>query len=244
MPKIPFIPLILDDCRCLGAEGKNLMENNSAAANESLNVVIDLSHHNTVTDFHTIKAAGIVGIIHKATQGTGYTDPAYASRRTEALEAGLWWGAYHFAEAGNTAAQADHFLSVVDPQANELLVLDIEQNYSDSQPIASMTIAEAVAFVQQIGNRTGRFPGLYSGSYIKDLLGKNHNAVLAKCWFWLAEYSSTAVVPANWPYWTMWQYTDGQHGPGPYSAEGVGACDRNKFNGDINQLRRLWGVDD
>jgi len=42
----------------------------------------------------------------------------------------------------------------------------------------------------------------------------------------------------------MWQYTDGEFGPEPRWVEGVGACDRNKFNGDINQLRSLWGVDD
>jgi hypothetical protein len=30
-------------------------------------LVVDLSHHNDVTDFGAVKAAGIAGIIHKAT---------------------------------------------------------------------------------------------------------------------------------------------------------------------------------
>ena len=63
----------------------------------ALNVVIDLSHFNNVTDFNAVKADGIVGVIHKATEGHGYTDPTYLSRRSQALAAGLWWGAYHFA---------------------------------------------------------------------------------------------------------------------------------------------------
>jgi lysozyme len=219
------------------------MEKNNTSGNSPLNVIIDLSHHNQVTDFATIKAAGIIGVIHKATQGTGYTDPEYADRRSAALDAGLLWGAYHFADAGDATAQADHFLSVVDPGPGDLLVLDIEQNYSDGQPTASMSLAGSETFVQYIERQTGRFPGLYSGSYIKELLGDEKNPVLANCWFWLAQYSSTAEVPANWPDWTMWQYTDGNNGDEPHSVNGVGPCDRDRFNGDIRQLKKLWRVE-
>jgi lysozyme len=219
------------------------MDTISSSVNNTMNVIIDLSHHNQVSDFTTIKAAGILGVIHKATQGTGYTDPEYAKRRTAALEAGLLWGAYHFADASDVTEQADHFLTTVKPETTDLLVLDIEQNYSSSgQPAPSMNIENAEIFVQQIERQTGRFPGLYSGSYIKELLGDKKRPVLANCWFWLAQYGSTPKVPTNWPYWTMWQYTDGNNGPDPHSVNGVGPCDRDKFNGDIQQLKRLWGV--
>jgi lysozyme len=219
------------------------MDNNVTVTNEPLNAIIDLSHFNQVSDFATIKAAGILGVIHKATQGTHYTDPEYANRRNAALDAGLLWGAYHFADASDGAEQADHFLSTVNPEPGDLLVLDMEQNYSAGQPIPSMNIADAETFVQQIEQQSGRFPGLYSGSYIKQLLGDKKNRTLANCWFWLAEYGQKAVTPANWPYWTMWQYTDGNNGPEPHSVNGVGACDRDKFNGDIDQLLRLWGIE-
>lgn len=218
------------------------MEDNSLAVHEPLNAIIDLSHHNRITDFATIKAAGIVAIIHKATQGTDYTDPEYLQRRGAALEAGLLWGAYHFADAGDGKAQADYFLSVVDPLPTDLLVLDIEQNYLRGEPAPSMGLAGAETFVQQIEQQTGRYPGLYSGSYIQEIMRGKKNPVLANCWFWLAEYGATAVVPDNWPYWTMWQYTDGVRGPEPHSVKGVGPCDRDKFNGSLQQLKRLWGV--
>ena len=40
-----------------------------ATATVPINVVIDLSHHNEKVDFKKIAADGIVGVIHKATQG-------------------------------------------------------------------------------------------------------------------------------------------------------------------------------
>lgn len=203
----------------------------------AINLVVDLSHFNTVSSFATVKAAGIVGVIHKATQGTSIHDPIYQSRRSAALAAGLWWGAYHFAEGGDGVAQANFFLSTVNPTPTDLLVLDFEQNPSG----ASMTLAEAEQFVTRVQSATNRWPGLYGGAYLKQLLGNNQNPTLANCWFWLSEYGPTAHVPTNWPTWTMWQYTDGTVGPPPHSVNGIGNCDRDQFNGDIAGLTRLWG---
>jgi lysozyme len=103
-----------------------------------------------------------------------------------------------------------------------------------------MNLEEARAFVLHVKEQTGRFPGLYSGHYIKQLLGSNKDEVLGQCWFWLAQYGPTAVVPANWSTWTMWQYTDGAFGPQPHKVVGIGRCDRDKFNGDEAQLKKLW----
>ena len=203
----------------------------------ALNVVVDLSHFNNVTDFNTVKADGIVGVIHKATEGINYVDPKYVARRSEALATGLWWGAYHFATGDDARVQADAFVTAVNPGPNDLLVLDFEQNTTGS----SMTLAGAEQFVTQVQAMTGRWPGFYSGSYIKQLLGGNQNATLANCWFWLSEYGPEAHVPANWPTWTMWQYTDGQFGPQPHSVNGIGNCDRDQFNGDMDGLQKLWG---
>jgi lysozyme len=103
-----------------------------------------------------------------------------------------------------------------------------------------MLLEDARNFVTHVNQVTGRFPGLYSGSYIKELLGSGTDPVLAQCWFWLAQYGPTAVVPANWPTWTMWQYTDGAVGPEPHEVAGIGHCDRDKFNGAQDQLQKLW----
>jgi lysozyme len=203
---------------------------------DPLNAVVDLSHHNGNVNLQQAKGDGIIGVIHKATQGQTGLDPMYQTNRTSAQNAGLLWGAYHFATGGDGVAQAEHFLQVVGSVDNTLLVLDFEQNPSGS----SMSLEDARNFVTHVNEATGRFPGLYSGSYIKELLGSNKDPILAQCWFWLAQYGPTAVVPANWTTWTMWQYTDGAVGPQPHTVAGIGNCDRDKFNGTEDQLRTLW----
>lgn len=196
------------------------------------NVVIDLSHYNNVTSFADLRADGIVGVIHKATQGTGWTDSTYAARKEQALAAGLWWGAYHFGANEDGAAQAEYFLAQVNPGAQDLLALDFEEN-----PSSQMTIAQAEEFVTEIYNRTGRYPGFYSDALAGNLLGGRVDTVLANCWFWRAQYGNSAPnVPPTWQTWTMWQYT--QSG----SVSGIaGACDRDTFNGSLDGLSRLWG---
>jgi lysozyme len=202
------------------------------------NSVIDLSHHNTVTSFANIKAAGVLGVVHKATQGTSFVDANYDENRAGAKAAGLMWGAYHFARKGDVADQVTHFLSVAGAQAGELLVLDFEPNTTEG----TMTLAEAEEFVALVRERTGRFPGVYGGqSFLNETLGNNTTTMLAQCWLWVARYSSQfPVVPPAWPGFTLWQYTDGSAGPQPHQVSGVGRCDRDKYNGDEASLRAFW----
>jgi lysozyme len=203
---------------------------------DPINAVIDLSHHNGNVDLGKAAAAGIAGVIHKATQGAAFADNMYTTNRNKAAAAGLLWGAYHFGDGSDALAQADHFLDIVQPDAQTLVVLDFEENTQGP----SMTLDGARAFVNRVNDSIGRFPGLYGGVFLKQALGKNLDPVLANCWLWLSQYGNTPVVPANWPSWTMWQYTDGAVGPQPHTVDGVGPCDRDKFNGDLVALGKLW----
>ena len=203
---------------------------------EFLNAIIDISHFNGDIDFNAVANDGILGVIQKATQGLADVDPLYERNRINATNAGLLWGAYHFATGEDTISQAEHFLSVVGNSGNVLLALDFEHNPDGS----SMDLGQADAFVTQVQARTGRFPGLYGGSYLKELLGEGSDPVLAQCWLWIAEYGPEPFIPPNWQTWTFWQYTDGVHGPEPHSVDGVGPCDRDFFNGPEVQLRKLW----
>lgn len=203
-----------------------------------LNAVIDISHHNGNVDFGKLKQAGIVGVVHKATQGSTDSDPTYNSHRDAAKAAGLLWGAYHFGTDSDGVKQAINFLNVVGDASGTLIALDFESNPTGS----TMSLEEARAFVTQIQSVTGRFPGLYSGHDIKQALGSGTDSVLGSCWFWLAQYGPTAVVPQNWKTWTLWQYTDGALGPDPTDIPGVGRFDRDLFNGSEDQLRAFWGT--
>lgn len=93
---------------------------------EPINVVVDLSHHNCNVDLGQAQSAGIVGVVHKATQGTSFVDPEYATNRAKAKAAGLLWGAYHFGAGADGVEQADFFLKTVQPGPQDLLVLDFE----------------------------------------------------------------------------------------------------------------------
>jgi lysozyme len=205
-----------------------------------LNAVIDLSHHNAVNSFNQIRSSGIIGVIHKATQGLHFVDADYSSRRTAALSAGLLFGSYHFGSLDDPEDQADHYLSVAD--SAELMVLDFEPNSLEG----TMTLAQAEAFVTRVHAKTGRFPGIYSGeSFINEQLGNNTSTVLSNCFLWIAKFSAQMPqIPPAFPHFTLWQYTDGSNGPQPHTVPGVGGsgrCDRDKFNGDEAGLRRLFG---
>ena len=203
------------------------------------NSVIDLSHHNgTRLRFDKAKADGIIGVIQKATQGEAYVDPTFKKNRDAVLEAELLFGAYHFGTGSNGVSQAEHFLEIVDPDDKTVIVLDFEDNPAGT----SMTLEEARAFVTHIHDKVGRWPGFYSGHTIKRALGTTVDPVLKNCWFWLAQYGPTPVVPPCWSTWTMWQYTDGGVGPKPHDVDGIGRYDRENYNGTDAQLQSWWGT--
>ncbi|HEY6119299.1 MAG TPA: glycoside hydrolase family 25 protein [Pyrinomonadaceae bacterium] len=206
----------------------------------TINVVVDISHHNGNPDLAKAADAGIVGVIHKATEGQTMVDDKYIQNRESAIAAGLLWGAYHFGTSGDGSSQADHFLDTVEPDEQTLLVLDYESNGN-----STMTLAQARAFVLRINEVTGRFPGLYSGLLIKRKLGNQpRDLILSKCFLWIAQYGPAPTkIPPTWARWTLWQYTDGVAGPQPHSVEGIGLCDRDRFNGRMKGLLRLWGVE-
>jgi len=145
----------------------------------------------------------------------------------------------HFGVRGDAQGQADHFLDIVNPGPTDLLVLDYEPNPREG----TMTLAEAEAFVSRVNSQVGRFPGLYSGqAFLRAQLGSRTNTILNSCFLWIARYSSQLPqVPAAFPTFTLWLYTDGNNGPQPHQVQGIGRCDRDKFNGDEAGLRRLWG---
>jgi lysozyme len=200
--------------------------------------LIDLSHFNVNPDFKQAKADGILGVIHKCTQGLGFTDKLYIQHRDAARAEGLLWGAYHFGTGADGVQQADFFLQEVGADPDTLLILDFERNTTAGG--TSMTLDQAHAFVTRVQCVTGRFPGLYAGIYLKELLKDTLDPVLANCWLWLAQYKAPPVAPPNWPTWTMWQYTNGKKGPDPRPVAGIGQCDRAKFQGTADELRQFW----
>src|SRR5215472_12845265 len=198
-------------------------------------VVFDISHYENVSqEFATTAKAGIVAVILKATQGTGFVDPTFPERVAEARSAGLLVGAYHFLDGSNPAEQAAHFLTVaVSEGMVNWLALDWEP-YPPSQANA-MQAATAAASVQAA---TGKWPVLYT---IRSMLS-TPNKTLSNCPLWLAEYGTRPICPAGFAKWKLWQHTDGQVGSAVVPVPGVGPCDRSKFAGTVDQLRAWWSA--
>jgi GH25 family lysozyme M1 (1,4-beta-N-acetylmuramidase) len=102
----------------------------------------DLSHHNATVDLAAYKAGGHNRIVLKATEGTGFTDPAFTARWRQAGQLGLARVAYHFARAQyNGGDEFDHFLSVVNGAGGlgprDRLCLDVEDTNTPNRAAAN-----------------------------------------------------------------------------------------------------------
>jgi lysozyme len=202
----------------------------------SINTIIDIYHGNSI-DFAATKAAGIIAIIHKATQGTDVRDSQYLQRKQQAKEMGFLWGAYHFSTGASVADQVHNFLSYARPEDDELISLDWEP--SDGP---DMTLDQARHFVQMIKDETGRWPVVYGGSLLRESIGHQPDSVLSNCPLWYVRYADAPIgIPTQvWPTYTLWQYTDGNSGPQPRTTPGAPGSDRNLYQGTTAQLRAEW----
>lgn len=203
-------------------------------------MVVDLFHGDGVTSFAEAKAAGLVGVIHKASTGIAGRDDAYQSRRSAAAQAGLLWGAYHWGTAAPVDQQVQNFLTWAAPDPATLVALDFEQTRGDQ-----MTVENARAFCEQIFARLGRRPVIYGGDRLKTELGAAPDAFFGAHRLWLADYAATPTLPASWSKFFLWQYTDGVAGPGRKSVPGIpgdrgGRLDCDYFGGAGQDLRVQW----
>jgi GH25 family lysozyme M1 (1,4-beta-N-acetylmuramidase) len=186
-------------------------------------LVIDIYYGDQVQDLALTKAFGIVGVIHKASEATGFSDKLYAARRKLATDLGLKWGAYHFFHGADPAAEADHFLAVAEPDADTLVALDWEDLPHQGAPSA----AKARAFLEHIEERLGRKAVIYSGNVAKEEI-KGADAYFASHRLWLCQYGPAWRVQPSWQRPWLWQNNGDNYGPGPHTVPGIkGLCDNN-----------------
>jgi len=205
------------------------------------NVIVDISDYQKGVDFQKARKQ-IRAVIIKATQGVSKKQKHFAARRELARAAGLYVGSYHFGEQADGREQADYYLATCNPRPDEVMALDFEEWSSGGKPQPAMTLKQARDFVQRVHEVTGRWPGLYGGSYLKEQLGSSTDPILGRCWLWIAQYGPKAKWPKQvWPYWTIWQYTGDGKGPEPHDADGIGKnIDRDIFVGSLDELDNFW----
>ena len=202
-------------------------------------MVVDIYHGDEVISFAEAAAAGIRGIIHKASQGADMVDPLYAVRRPAAGAAGLLWGAYHFGTAADVDAQLGNFLSAAQPDGQTLVALDYEPNGADT-----MSLEQARQFLIGVAGRLGRKPVLYSGSLIKQQLGDVADPFFGAHRLWLAEYGPVPRPQQSWRNAWLWQYSGDGIGEDPKTVAGIpgagGCVDCNSFAGTADALAAEW----
>lgn len=193
--------------------------------------VVDISHHNTVNDFAALKAAGVLGVIHKCTQGANYVDPMYTTRRKLALDAGLLWGAYTFNTGEPIVLQVKNFIAHAEPDVQTLMCLDFEDN-----PASQMSLAQCRQFLTSFNTALGRKAVLYSGNRIKDLLGVQIDHWLGSHRLWVPQYGPAAKTQGSWAgNWWLWQYAENGRLSGT-----DGAIDLNYYPKTPDKLTAEW----
>jgi len=196
---------------------------------------IDISHWQGTINWTKVAAAGKRFAFMKASESTGFVDDTYVTNRAQARAAGLYVGAYHFAQpstgAGDAIAEADHFINTAAPVSGDLLpVLDLERSGSLSQTALTDWVK---AFLARVEERVGVKAIIYVSpnfwrTYMGDTtwFGANGYDIL-----WVAHWTTgvAPIVPGgNWggDGWTFWQYTsDG-------AVNGItGRVDLNRYRG-------------
>ena len=195
---------------------------------------IDVSHWQGTINWTQVAAAGKKFAIIKATESTTYTDPLYATNQSQAKAAGLWTGAYHFAQpstnANDAILEADHFVAVMNLGVGDLIpALDLE--VAGGLGVSALQ-AWVRSFLDRVTLKIGVRPMIYTspsfwGKYMGD------TRALADAGYktlWVAHWGVSApTVPAqNWggKGWTFWQYTSDGAVPGI-----SGRVDLDRFNG-------------
>lgn len=208
--------------------------NTASAAGTDYSVQgIDVASYQRYPNWAQVKAAGINFAFTKATEGTTYTNPYFATNWARMRSAGIIRGAYHFGRPGtDPVAQANKFCDVVRPVSGDLqMALDIEVTDGKTP---SQIRSWIVAFINRIRQRTGRPGIIYTGFYFwRDRAGNGSNL---NCPLWLAAYVADPrpYVPSAWSTWSFWQYTSTGRVAGV-----SGNVDRNAWNGSMAALNNL-----
>lgn len=195
---------------------------------------IDVSHYQGTIDWQKVANAGISFAYIKATEGNSFIDDMFQVNVTEARNAGIAIGTYHFSRASNensALAEANFFIQAVNQVGGFHLfqlppALDMEMETGGT--LASITAA-AHAWLNTVNTASGRTSIIYTYPSFADNYLDNS---LSNVPLWLANYNNDQ--PANhagWTKWTFLQYTNQGRVPGI-----DGTVDMNEYAGTVSGM--------
>lgn len=193
--------------------------------------IMDINHNDDI-DLAAAQSAGIVAVIHKATEGATFQDPLYATRRAQAKQLGLLWGVYHFGTAADVTQQMQNFTHTAQLEPGDFVALDYEELAGDQ-----MTQQQAEQFVTLFQQQFGYLPLIYGSNLLTPV---SATSPLAACGLWIAAYTNVTqpTLPPSFSSYVLWQYTDGTS-PTPLQTAGS-TVDRDRYDGTQEQLTAAW----
>lgn len=173
---------------------------------------IDVSHHSGEVDWHTVATEGYVFAVLKASEGVDAPDPQFEENWTQAGEAGLVRGAYHFyVTEDDPQAQADLFFSTVELGPGDLPpVVDIELIGRGTEE--AELPQHLRRFLEILEQETGVTPILYTPP---DFWDAHFHDSYSRYPLWVAEYGvEEPRLPEGWTGWVIWQFEGDAEVPG------------------------------
>lgn len=176
--------------------------------------VVDISHHDTIADWTSLKTAA-AGLYMKATEGATYVDPMLGAYTAAAAKAGLPIGFFHYfwpsGDPQDAARQADHFYQTIKAYSYTFFpAIDVEENNNLSP--AALT-ASVQAFNEEFEKLSGHSLLIYCSRKFADKYLSD--PALSKYGLWVADYNGQEPTQAGaWKTHVMWQYTSTASVPG------------------------------
>ena len=196
---------------------------------------IDVSEFQGSIDWNAVHGSGRGFAIARVSDGTGHSDPTFATNWAGIKAAGMVRGVYQFFRGSeDPTAQANLLVSAVGALGADDLppVADVE--VSDGVSDATL-VANLATWVSVIRSATGRTPMIYTAPGFWNPLpgtGQFAGEVL-----WVANWQvSCPDTPTPWTGWTFWQSADNGSVPGI-----SGAVDLDEYNGTLSQLQSIGG---
>lgn len=260
---------------CLTALGQTTADKfNEPWKDVSRPLVIDAYGKNKIDWNQLSKEPRVAAVIHKASECEWNKmkkrcirvgrDELYDKRKAEAKKHGYLWGSYHLGRPGVGAVeQADEYLAIAQPAADEITALDLE-----GVGEKDMSLKDAEIFIRRVKEKTGRYPLLYGTAGVVQAINKSYGpqSVFAQVPLWYARYCISIECYFSdetlWQSYTLWQFASEVNCPSKANRKDEkcrpGKCPPNKcplakpisgtafdmdvnvFDGTVEELKRFW----
>ncbi len=202
-------------------------------------VGIDVASYQGVVDWVSFTKVNRSFVFVKATEGSSYRNPYFTSQFGGAKAAGMFAGAYHFANPGGKSGkkQAEYFVKHGGKWTKDGKtlpgVLDIEYNPYGKNICYGLSKKKMVSwitsFVKRYKKLTKRDVVIYTTADWWSKCTGNSKKFSKTNPLWVARWTPTTgpgKLPGGWPYYTFWQYS-------------ATVIDQYRFSNNLDRLKVL-----